>query len=429
MKRVLAVLLWSALSAAFLGPGTVTTAAQAGASHRFALIWALVFGTIACIALQEAAARLTIVSGRPLGRAVAERWRGRGVAFGLVGSVVLGCAAYEAGNVLGAVAGLRLIAKGISPMALTAAVGTLAALAFVIGAPSRIARTLGVVVAAMGTAFLVVAIRLGAPLGEVLVGAARPGIPAGSEMLVLGLIGTTVVPYNLFLGSGLARGQSLPLARFGIAVAVGLGGAISIAVLVVGSAVTGTFGFGELARVLAGQAGAWTAGLFAFGLAAAGLSSAITAPLAAGLAIAGAHPVGRLGRGSTVAIALAVLFFGLGFGLAGVRPVPVIIAAQALNGLVLPAVAIFLLIATNDRRLMGAVHLNGLLANAVLAATAFVSVMLGLRALLGAGTRIGLPSLPAWSLALVSLLLTSLLAPLVLRTIRDRRTTPPAASP
>jgi Mn2+/Fe2+ NRAMP family transporter len=418
---MLAVLLWAALSAAFLGPGTVTTAAQAGASHRFALVWALVFGTIACIALQEAAARLTIVSGRPLGRAVAEGWRSRNVAVLLVASVVLGCAAYEAGNVLGAVAGLRLLLADSPAVLLTGAVGVVAGAALLLGAPGRIARALGLVVAAMGVAFVLVAIRLGPPVGEMILGAGRPAIPGGAEMLVLGLVGTTVVPYNLFLGSGLARGQSLPLARFGIAVAVSLGGLISIAVLVAGAGVEGRFEFARLSAVLAEQTGSWGAALFAFGLAAAGLSSAITAPLAAGLAISGVMPEGRLGRPAVIAIALAVLAFGLGFGLAGVRPVPVIIAAQALNGLVLPAVAIFLLIAVNDRALMGDQHLNGPLANTAMAVTAFVSVMLGLRGVIGAAARAGLPSLSAPSLALVSVGLTLLLAPPLLREIRRRR--------
>ena len=43
-----------------------------------------------------------------------------------------------------------------------------------------------------------------------------PRLPAGSGLLVLGLVGTTVVPYNLFLGSGLARGQQLGELRFGL---------------------------------------------------------------------------------------------------------------------------------------------------------------------------------------------------------------------
>jgi Mn2+/Fe2+ NRAMP family transporter len=421
MRRLLAVLLWSALSAAFLGPGTVTTAAQAGASHRFELVWALVFGIVACVALQEAAARLTIVSGKPLGRAVAEGWRTRTFAFCLVGSVVIGCAAYEAGNVLGGVAGLRLMLPEVLPMVLTGGAGLVAALALLLGAPGRIARVLGVVVALMGLAFLYTAIRLHPPLDEVAAGVVTPSIPPGGDMLTLALVGTTVVPYNLFLGSGLARGESLPMARFGISVAVVLGGVISVAVLVAGSAVEGTFGFPQLAAVLEDQGGVLAAGLFAFGLASAGLSSAITAPLAAGLAISGVLPEHRVGRAGVVGIALGVLAFGLGFGLAGVRPVPVIIAAQALNGFVLPAVALFLLIAVNDRSLMGDEHLNGRLGNTVLAVTALVAVTLGVRGVVGALVELGVPQPPAWGLVAISLAAAGAIAPPVVAQIVRRR--------
>ena len=76
-------------------------------------------------------------------------------------------------------------------------------------------------------------------------------LPDGASLLVLGLIGTTVVPYNLFLGSGIARGQKLGDMRFGLSIAVVLGGLISMGGLVVGTAVDGPFVFAALADALA----------------------------------------------------------------------------------------------------------------------------------------------------------------------------------
>jgi hypothetical protein len=108
MKRLLDVLFWSVISAAFIGPGTVTTAATAGAGFGLQLAWALLFSTVACIALQEAVARLVIASGRGLGAAI--RSTGGTVLAALTGfAIVLGCAAYEAGNILGGVAGAQLV--------------------------------------------------------------------------------------------------------------------------------------------------------------------------------------------------------------------------------------------------------------------------------------------------------------------------------
>ena len=58
------------VAAAFIGPGTVTTASVAGASTGYALLWALVFSIFAVIILQEMSARLGIVSREGLGEAL-----------------------------------------------------------------------------------------------------------------------------------------------------------------------------------------------------------------------------------------------------------------------------------------------------------------------------------------------------------------------
>ncbi len=103
------------------------------------------------------------------------------------------------------------------------------------------AQLLSATVAVMGVAFLATVILLRPPLDTVLQGSFLPTLPAGAGLLVLGLVGTTVVPYNLFLGSGIAAGQTLRELRFGLSVAVVLGGIISMGVLVVGAAVEGPF--------------------------------------------------------------------------------------------------------------------------------------------------------------------------------------------
>jgi Mn2+/Fe2+ NRAMP family transporter len=398
------VLFWSVIAAAFIGPGTVTTAAASGAGHRYALLWALLFSSIACLVLQEASARITVVSGRNLGQALRERYRG-GVAGAMIlalvlGAVVLGCAAYEAGNILGGVAGARL-GIDLSPHLLTLASGLVAGLLLWFGAPRTVARLLSVLVAVMGVAFLVTAWKLRPDLGELASGAFVPRLPEGSALLVLGLVGTTVVPYNLFLGSGLARGQTVGEMRFGLSVAVLLGGLISMGVVVVGAAVDGPFGFEALAEVLQSRLGGWAQGLFAAGLFAAGLSSAITAPLAAAITTRSLF----VGRGSERerswsdrslwfrAAWIAVLAVGVGFGLAGVRPIPAILLAQALNGVLLPLVAVFLLLAVNDRRLMGERGVNGTAPNLLLATVVVATVVLGVTNLAKAiaGT-LGLPT-------------------------------------
>jgi len=401
MRRLAAVVLQSAIAAAFIGPGTVTSCASAGAAFGPALLWALTFSTLACLVLQEAAARLTVTSGLTLGQALRRRFSSgvAGVAVTLVvlGAVILGCAAYQAGNVLGAVAGARLLVEVPAP-SLALLVGAAAAAVLWLGRMRGAVRVLSALVAVMGVAFLVTAVLLRPPLAELVRGALVPALPAGAGFLALALVGTTVVPYNLFLGSGLAEGQRLAEVRFGLAISVGLGGVISMAILVVGTAVTGDFSYPALADVLGGRLGGWAPMLFAGGLFAAGFTSAITAPLAAALtarslfgAGGGWQEDGRWFR----AVWLAVLSVGVGFGAAGLPPIPAIIAAQAFNGVLLPLVAVFLLLVINDPQVVGEGGRNGPLANAAMVAATAVAVLLGVAAVSRAAARVlALPEPP-----------------------------------
>lgn len=442
MRRLLAVLLASVIAAAFIGPGTVTTAARAGAEHGYALLWALAFSTLATLALQEASGRLTAVTGLDLARALRRRSAG-GATAALVlavvlGAVVVGCAAYEAGNILGGVAGAEL-ATGWSRAALTLAVGAIAAALLAAGSPRRVAYLLSALVALMGIAFLVTAALLDPPAGALAAGTLAPSLPQGSGLLALGLVGTTVVPYNLFLGSGVARGQSLGELRFGLTVAIGLGGLISMGVLVVGAAVDGPFGFEAVGAVLAARLGPWAGTLFAWGLAAAGLSSAVTAPLAAAITARGLFGRGgeaageggedpRWGERSWRYRATwgGVLAVGLASGLSGIRPVPAIVLAQAANGVLLPLAAIFLLLAVNDRRLMGARGLNGPVSNTVMAAVVLVTLVLGLSQLARAAATVTGVAAPAegWLLAGAVLAGLALALPVARRVARGRRRQP-----
>jgi len=387
MKRLLNILFWSVIAAAFIGPGTVTTAARAGSDFGFALAWALLFSVVACLVLQEAAGRITVLTGKELGEAIRARFGGW--VPGLVaGGIVLGCAAYEAGNLLGGVAGLRLVIE-ISPGVLTLVTGGAAAALLATGNTRWIARCLGGLVALMGIAFVVTAVRLGPDILDLLTGLVIPRIPMGSTILVLGLVGTTVVPYNLFLGSALARDSNLSEMRWGLGVAVVGGGVISLGVLVVGSALGGGLEYEKLAAVLDQRLGTGAGASLALGLFAAGFTSAITAPLAAALAARSLFARAGDEHWATnaryfQAVWIGVLLAGTAFGIADVRPVPVIILAQAFNGLLLPLVAVFLWITMNDRQFLGEEGINSGLQNVVMGTVVLACVALGLRGLMAA---------------------------------------------
>ncbi len=418
-KGILSVLFWSIISAAFIGPGTVTTASSAGAAFQLDLLWALVFSIIATILLQEAAARITIASGKSLGEIIALKYAhggGRRLKLLLFLAVAVGCTAYQAGNLLGALSGLVLFG---TPQQTPAVLGLGIACAGLLwlGNFRTIAHFLGVIVAFMGLTFLYVSLQIEVDHAALLKAALVPRFPEGSTLLIISLIGTTIVPYNLFLASGISREQSIREMRWGIAVAVLIGGLISVSILVVGTSVSGLFSFESLAQALAERLGSWSIAFFGLGLFAAGFSSSITAPLAAavtGQSLFGAgNPAWSVQSRNFRLIWISVLTIGLLFGSLDVRPIPVIILAQAINGILLPVVAVFLVLAVNDRNLIPAKYANSAFNNVLMILIVGVTCFLGLNNIWKAMLRV-FPAMDYWpgayaiNLSLSSLILIAL---------------------
>lgn len=395
-KRILNIFFWSVVSAAFIGPGTITTAAKSGAGFGTELLWALAFSTLACLLLQEAAARLTMVSGKNLGQAIVEQFeksKSKWLVLSLVlGAIVLGAAAYETGNLLGAVSGFQLIFNVPSSI-LVLIIGAIAATILSIPSLKIISTIMGFLVVIMGIGFLITAVLIHPSFSEIIKGAFVPRIPSESEagVLVLGLIGTTIVPYNLFLGSGISsQKQTLKEMRFGLAVAVLLGGLFSMAVLIAGTSVAGTFSFEELAAALQQKVGPAGKYLLGFGLFAAGFTSIITAPLAAAITLKSLFGNKNPGKWETSSLNfkvgwMIVLLIGVLFAINNIKPIPAIILAQALNGFLLPFISIFLFIVINNPNIVGRQKSNPLLLNIFMILVIFVTLVLGLNSAVKAG--------------------------------------------
>jgi len=374
------ILFWMVIAAAFIGPGTVTVTAASGAGYGYSLLWALLFSTFACLVLQESAARVSITSGKNLGELVLYRFKSKKMAWFLAISVFLGCAAYEAGNILGSISGLALILVGINPAIFTIIIVTVAMTVLWLGNINTVANIMGMVVALMGFTFLIVGLSTPIDWGELAQGMFVPSFPEGGILLTLGLVGTTIVPYNIFMGSGLAKGQDVRSMRFGLTIAVLLGGLISMGIVLVGTSIVIEFNFTNLANSLEATHGKWMAIVFAIGLFAAGFTSSITAPLAAAITLksvsSGDDSWSEKGNKYRMAWGF-ILLTGLVFGVTGVKPIPVIILAQAANGLILPVLAIFLWIISNNSSIAKE-YANSHFVNFAMALTVFVASVLGL---------------------------------------------------
>lgn len=385
------------VTAAFIGPGTVTTCTLAGANFGYSLLWALVFATLATIVLQEMAARLGTVTQKGLGenlRLLLADSTWRWPMTGLIGvAIYLGNAAYEAGNISGAALGMSALTGEHLRHWTIALISIGAGTALYFAKYRHIESILLTLVLLMTLAFLATFVVVRPDLSALAKGLLVQ-LPANSLVIVIALIGTTIVPYNLFLHASAAKTRwsseaQLSDARHDTAVAIGLGGLITI--LVASTAAASMFGSGisvtgihDMTRQLEPLFGAFAKYMLGIGMFAAGLSSAITAPLATAYAMSEILGLrGGIESAGFRAIGLSVLFIGTALAFTGIKPITIIVSAQFANGLLLPIIAIFLLYAMNQKRLLGG-HTNSWVSNGLGAIVLAVTAGLGIRLILNA---------------------------------------------
>ncbi len=386
------------VAAAFIGPGTVTACTLAGANFGYALLWSLLFATVATIVFQEMSARLGTITQKGLGEALRNSLEHSVWKWPLFVLIIValygGNAAYQAGNLSGAALGIEAISDS-SAATFRWSVTSIAAVAALIlwrGTYKLMERILLALVLFMGVAFIGTFIVSKPDVQDLVQGLLIPTIPQGSLVTVVALIGTTVVPYNLFLHASAAKlrwqgADDLSAARTDSFVSIGLGGVIAI--FIVSTAAASLFARGITANNAADMAvqleplfGSLSKYLLGAGLLAAGLSSSLTAPLATAYAVTEIVPPRSFRKKSLFrAISLSVLGIGTLLALSGAQPITIILTAQFANGLLLPVIAAFLLYAMNNSALLGD-HTNGIVANTLGAMVFLVSVGLGIRLIL-----------------------------------------------
>lgn len=385
------------VAAAFIGPGTVTTAIAAGANFGLALLWAVLFSVVATMVLQELVVRSALVTSKDLAQLSHENarqsWWGWLVAVLIVIAIGLGNAAYQSGNLTGAGLGLEAALGGSREAWILAASVTSAV--FILRNDYRwFERLLLSLVVLMALLFIGLAVLLVPDIKDLPGDRLRPTAGVDAQTTLLALIGTTVVPYNLFLHGRavLERWQGvdegLMAARRDSAVAILLGGLITAAIVCTAAVLLGPADNADAIAQLVARVNARFFGvggaLVGIGLFAAGLTSAVAAPLAAGWAVCGVLGVSTARQSMMFrCVALSVLLAGVVFSLATTRPVALIVTAQATNGMLLPIVAISLAIIGNQAQRMGA-EVNGFWANVLLAAVLCVVVGLAVSRLLSA---------------------------------------------
>ena len=368
------------VAAAFIGPGTVTTASIAGANFGFVLMWALLLSIIVTFVLQEMSSRLGIVSGLGLSEALRSSINNHFLKAFLmiliVSALGIGNAAFEVGNITGAAIGLSQISS-LSISSSVLIVGILVLILLGTRIFKMLEQILTVLVVIMSLLFLLTMITIEIDYSKLLRGLFTPTIAASSLLTIMALIGTTVVPYNLFLHADASKRkwkdqevtQALNNSRADTAISIGLGGLITLAIM--STSAVAFFGSSmeisseNLARQLEPILGSYSSYIFNFGLFVAGITSAVTAPLAASIAVTEA--LGWKNDPSSFRFKLVwiiILLIGLLFAYFGTKPLQAILFAQATNALLLPFLALFLFYVVNNSRLMGS-HKNTITINMI----------------------------------------------------------------
>ena len=353
------------VAAAFIGPGTITACTIAGVGFGYALLWAMLLSIIATIILQEMSARVGVVTQKGLAEVIRDQltipWL-RYLVMGIIlSAIVIGNTAYEAGNISGATLGLQvLFGSNYAPL-YPWITGFIAFMLLYLGSYKTLEKVFISLVLIMSISFVLTAVFTKPDIKEVLLGLFIPTIPNDSLFNIIALVGTTVVPYNLFLHASLIRekwnsSDDLKSVRRDTFLSIGLGGLVSIAIIISAAAINSTEVKDalDLAKGLEPLYGKSAKYLMGIGLFAAGITSAITAPLAA--AYVANSCFGWNTKVTDVRfriVWIVVLFIGVISLSFGIRPIVIIQFAQVANGLLLPIIAIILIWIVNKSSVLG----------------------------------------------------------------------------
>jgi len=384
------------VAAAFIGPGTVTLCTLAGVNFGFALLWALLLSIFATIILQEMAARLGIVTQKGMSEVIRSEIKNKNVRKAIIllilSAIVVGNAAYEAGNISGGVLGIEALfgTTGASGFKLWPIILGIFAFALLwIGNYKVLERALILLVVLMSIAFIATAVFTKPNVSSIVEGMFIPNFSSESIIMVVGLIGTTVVPYNIFLHASLAKSKwnstnDLSNARKDTVIAVVLGGIVSMCILISAAGVgnQNVNNAVDLAVSLKPLFGDYSSYFLSIGLFAAGITSAITAPLATAYVVTGCFGWDSSLKGNEFRIVwIAILILGVLFSSIGFTSIEIIKFAQIANGLLLPIIAGILIFIVSKTSVLGKFK-NSKSQNILGVLVLIVTVFLGARMIL-----------------------------------------------
>lgn len=364
---------------AVMGPGIITgnvdndangiaTYSIAGASYGYRLLWTLLVSTVALAVVQEMVARMGAVTGKGLADLIRERFRVRLTVLAMVILVVANWA-----NTVGDFAGVAG-AMEIFRISRYVAVPVAALLVWVlvVRGTYRVVERVFLAATAVYVTYIISAVLARPPWGDVLKAAVTPSFQFDPTFMAMtiGLVGTTIAPWMQFYQQAAVvdkgiRAEEYRYARLDTYLGAISTNVVSFFIVVACGATLFVHGISihdakDAAIALAPLAGRYASGLFAIGLLNAAVFSVAIIPLSTAYAVCEAFGweagLNRTLREAPIFVALytaLIAVAALVILLPGIPLIRVMYLSQVLNGMLLPVILIFLILLTNDRRIMG----------------------------------------------------------------------------
>jgi len=381
------------IAAAFIGPGTVTLCTIAGASFGYSLIWAIILSTFSTIVLQEMSLRIGLVTRMNLAEvirtSIKSKILNRFIILLIISSILIGNTAYEAGNITGASLGISAIINYESINYIPVFIGLIAFVILYQGDYKILEKSLVSLVIVMSISFFITAIMTKPDITSLLKGIFKPQVNSSNLIVVLGLIGTTVVPYNIFLHSSLVSEkwksiEKLKVARIESFISILLGGLVSLSIIITAASVSNqnVTGVIDLAKGLEPLYGKFAIYFLGLGLFASGITSSITAPLAAAYVAKSCFGWNNSLKSKRFRLVwIFILITGVFVSMIKINPIEIIKFAQFSNSLLLPIIAIILLWLINDKNIISS-KFNYKYQNIFGVLIVIISLVLGIKGLI-----------------------------------------------
>jgi Mn2+/Fe2+ NRAMP family transporter len=373
-----------------------------GARTGLSLIWLFPVVMVILAIVQELVARLGVVTGQGLSDLIRDRFGVRWTVFAMVVLLVANLAQTVA-EFAGIAAATELF--GI-PRLVSVPVAALGLWALILFASSRTVERVFVSVLAVFALYIVSAFVAHPDWGDVGRALVTPNLPldATTLLLAVALVGTTITPFMQFYLQSAVAEKGIGEDELRLERADAIFGAVwsnVVALFIVIAVAVTLFGTGiavntadEAARALEPVAGSLATILFGIGLLGASGLAATILPVTTAFVICEAFGwESGVGKRFSDARSFFVIFTAiLAIGalvtlLPGLDPIPVILATQNLQALLLPIVLVFIVLLVNDERIMGR-HRNGRIANVL--AWGAVGLVIALDAVLIGVTALGL---------------------------------------